>query len=138
MVLSQSLGYLCSLLQKRHLVTRKLIGPTYTETMKLMCTQTEYVLIEKQTDNLFLPWTSIVAASEVSFPTLLFAAHWYSPLSAVFIVVIVNSLLSARKLIRGTLLVNTEPFLVHVIVGTGFPLALQDKVTLLPSVTGPP
>ena len=82
--------------------------------------------------------TSSVAALEVTFPTLLFATHRYSPVSVLLTVVIVNSLLSAPKLILRTLLVNTEPFLVHVIVGTGFPLALQYKVTLLPSVTGPP
>ena len=105
--------------------------------MKLECTQTQPVLIEKQTDNLNLHLTSSVAASEVTFPSLLFATHWYSPLSALLIFVIVNSLLSAPRLIRGTLLVNTDPFLVHVIVGTGIPLALQDNVTLSPSVTGP-
>ena len=88
--------------------------------------------------DVYLHFTSSVAALEVTFPTLLFATHRYSPLSVLLTIVIVISLLSAPKLILRTLLVNTEPFLVHVIVGTGFPLALQEKVTLLPSVTGPP
>ena len=88
--------------------------------------------------DVYLHCTSSVAGLEVTFPTLLFATHRYSPLSVLLTILIVNSLLSAPKLILRTLLVNTEPFLVHVIVGTGFPLALQDKVTLSPSVTGPP
>ena len=105
--------------------------------MRLECTQTRPVLIEKQTDNLNLHLTSMVAAFEVSVPSLLSPTHRYSPLSALFILVIVNFLLSTPKLIRGTLLFNKDPFLVHDIDGTGFPLALQDKVTLSPSVTGP-
>ena len=108
----------------------------HTKTMKLECTQTQPVLIEKQTDNLNLHWTSSVAAWEIFVPSLLFATHRYSPLSALLIFVIVNSLLSSPRLIRGTLLFNTDPSLVHVIVGKGSPLALQDKVTLSPSVTG--
>ena len=96
------------------------------------------VILYSNKHDVYLHCTSSVAALEVTIPTLLFAAHRYSPLSVLLTIVIVNSLLSAPKLILRTLLVNTEPFLVHDIVGTGFPLALQNKVTLSLSVTGPP
>ena len=74
-----------------------------------------------------------VEALEVSFPTLLLATHWYSPLSVLFTFVMVSCLLSADKLIL-ELLLTGDPSFVHDIVGTGFPVALQDKVTLPPSV----
>ena len=85
----------------------------------------------------YLHWTSSVVELEVTFPSLLSATHRYSPLSALFTLFIVNSLLFAPKLILGRLLFNKDPSLVHVIDGTGSPLALQDKVTLSSSVTGP-
>ena len=48
---------------KASFIQRKLIGPDiHTKTMKLECTQTQPVLIEKQTDNLNLHLTSSVAA----------------------------------------------------------------------------
>ena len=77
--------------------------------------------------------TSSLAAFEVSFPTLLLATHRYSPLSFLFTFVIVSLLLSADKLTLELLLIG-DPSLVHDIVGTGFPIALQDKVTLPLSV----
>ena len=72
---------------------------------------------------------------EVSFPRLLFATHRYSPLSVLLTFVIVNCFLSAEKLILElSLLSKGDLFLVHEIVGTGFPIALQVKVALFPSV----
>ena len=79
-----------------------------------------------------LHWISNEAALEVSFPSLLFATQRYSPLSDLLTSVIVNFWFSAEKLILGLLLIG-DPSLVHEIVGTGFPSALQDKVKLLPS-----
>ena len=78
-------------------------------------------------------FTSTSAALEVSFPTLLLATHRYSPLSVLFTFVIANCLLSSDKLILEFLLIG-DPSLVHDIVGTGFPVALQDKATLSFSV----
>ena len=76
--------------------------------------------------------TSNLATSEVSLPTLLLTTHRYSPLSVLFTFVIVKVLLSSEKLFLA--LVSTgDPFLVHDIVGVGFPEALQDKVTFSPS-----
>ncbi len=67
---------------------------------------------------------------------MLLATHRYSPLSVLLTFVIVNCFLSSEKLILELLLVFTgDPFLVHDIVGTGFPVALQDKVTFSPSVS---
>ena len=86
---------------------------------------------------LYLHCTSSVATLEVSFPSSLLATHWYSPLSVLFTSVIVNCLLSSEKLILELLVVFTgEPSLVHDIVGAGFAVALQDNVTLSPSVVG--
>ena len=49
---------------KASFIQRKLIGPDiHTKTMKLECTQTQPVLIEKQTDNLNLHLTSSVRSS---------------------------------------------------------------------------
>ena len=77
-----------------------------------------------------------MAASEVvSFPTLLLATHRYCPLSALLTLVIVNVLLSAPKLIlESPLVLLRDPSLVHDIVGAGSPVALQEKVTLAPSL----
>ena len=69
-----------------------------------------------------------MAGFEVAFPRLLVATHLYSPLSVLFTFDIVNVLLSPPRLILESPLALT---LVHDIVGTGSPLALQDKVTLL-------
>ena len=77
-----------------------------------------------------------MAASEVvSFLTLLLATHLYCPLSALLTLVIVNLLLSSPKLIlESPLVLIKDPPLVHDIVGAGFPVALQEKVTLVPSL----
>ena len=90
-----------------------------------------FSIIANYSDSLikYLHRTFSVAALEVSFPRLLFATHWYSPLSFLFTFVIVNCFLSAEKLILIESLGT-----VHDIVGFGFPLALQDKVTLSPSL----
>ena len=56
---------------------------------------------------LYLHCTSSEAALEVAFPRLLFATHWYSPLSVLFTSVSVNCFLSAEKLILGLLFVFT-------------------------------
>ena len=70
---------------------------------------------------------------EVSFPTLLFAAHWYSPLSVLLVFVIVNNLLSCEKLILELLFMG-NPSLTQDIDGSGFPVALQDRVIFSPSI----
>ena len=69
---------------------------------------------------------------------MLLATHRYSCVLSVLVTfVIVNCLLSDDKLILGSApAFTTIPSMVHeVILGTGFPLALQDKVTFLPSST---
>ncbi len=82
-----------------------------------------FYLLEQRTR--YLHSIFIVAASEVSFPR---------PLSVLFTFLIVNCCLSYGKLIFEMLLVFTgNPFLVHEIVGSGFPVALQDKLTFSPS-----
>ena len=81
----------------------------------------------------YLHWIFSVAPLEVSFPILLFATHRYSPLSVLLTLVIVSFMLSSDKLILELLLIR-DSSLVHDIVGPGFPVALQDKVTLSPSV----
>ena len=79
-------------------------------------------------------WISILAALEVSFPRLLLATHRYSPLSVLLTLVIINCCFPPEKLILGlTFLSKGYPFLVHDIVGTGFPVALQGKIMLSPS-----
>ena len=75
---------------------------------------------------------STVATFEVSFPRLLFATHWYWPLSVLFTFNMVNSLLCFENLIL-ELLFMRDPSLVHSIIGAGFPLASQNKAKLLPS-----
>ena len=86
---------------------------------------------------LVLHWTFSVAAFEVSLPTLFSATHRYSPLSVLCTFVIVNCFLSSEKLILPVAF-KADPFLVHDIVSSGLPVALQDKVTLSPSVTVSP
>ena len=83
-------------------------------------------------DILVLHCTSNLAALEVSLPTLFLATHRYSPLSVLFTFVIVKVLLPSEKLIL-VLVFTRDPFLVHDIVGVGFPEALQDKITFSPS-----
>lgn len=87
----------------------------------------------------YLHWTSSVATSDaetyVRFPTLLFALHRYFPLSVLLRLVIVKCFWFPEKLILELLVLvsTTNPFMNHDIVGAGFPVALQDKVTLSPS-----
>ena len=83
----------------------------------------------------YLHWTSSIATSDVSFPRTLFTIHRYFPLSFLLSLVIVKCFWFPEKLILESLiLVSTEnPFMNHDIVGAGFPVALQDKVTLSPS-----
>ena len=85
--------------------------------------------------SLNLHCTSRKAAYEVTYPRLLFATHRYSPSSARLTFVIINSLLSTPKLVlESPLALMINPSLAHNIVGTGFPLALQDKVMFCPLV----
>ena len=79
----------------------------------------------------YLHSTSSVAALEVSLPRLLLAAHRYSPVSVLCTFVIVNCFLFSEILIL-PIAFTGDPFLVHEIVGAGFPSALQDKVTFSP------
>ena len=82
---------------------------------------------------MYLHWTFSEATLEVAFPRLLLATHRYSPLSLLFKFVIVNCFLSSKKLIL-PLVFKGDLFLVHDIVGAGFPATLQDKVKFSPSV----
>ena len=70
---------------------------------------------------------------EVSFPTLFLATHRYSPLSVLLVFVIVNNLLSCEKLILESLLMGNSS-LTQDIDGSGFPVALQDRVIFSPSI----
>ena len=70
---------------------------------------------------------------EVSFPTLFLATHWYSPLSVLLIFVIVNRLLSFERPILDLLFMG-DPSLTQDIDGSGFPVALQDRVIFSPSL----
>ena len=81
---------------------------------------------------LYLHCTSSLMPLEVSFPRLFLATHRYSPPSSLLTFVTVKCLFSADKLIL-KLLVITDPSLVHDNVGTGFPVALQDRVAFFPS-----
>lgn len=87
----------------------------------------------------YLHWTSSVATSYVDtyawFPTLLLALHRYFPLSVRLRLVIVKCFwFPEKRILELLILVSTEnPFMNHDIVGAGFPVALQDKVTLSPS-----
>ena len=74
-----------------------------------------------------------MAIFEEAFPTSLWATHRYFPLSDLFTFVIVNSLLSAKKLILLPLLTRFPSF-DQESTGSGFPVALQVNVTFLPSV----
>ena len=82
---------------------------------------------------LYLHCIFTVAVFEVSFPTSFLAPHLYSPLSVLLTFLIASCLLSYDKLILELSLIG-DPSLVHDIVGTGFPVALQDKVKISPSV----
>ena len=67
---------------------------------------------------------------------VLFEMHWYCPLSVLLTFVMVNCLFCDDKLILGLAVVFTAvPFMVHEKFGSGFPMALQDKVTLFSSLT---
>ena len=70
---------------------------------------------------------------EVSFPTLFLATHWYSPLSVLLIFVIVNRLLSSERPIL-ELMFRRDPSLTQDIDGSGFPVALQNRVIFFPSM----
>ena len=83
---------------------------------------------------MYLRCTSNLAALEVTFPTLFSATHRYSSLSVLLTFVIVNFFFPSEKPILEELS-RGDPFLVHDIAGTGFPLALQVKVTFCPSVS---
>ena len=79
-----------------------------------------------------LHWTFSVDTFDISSPTLFVATHWYSPLSVLLTYAIVNCLLSSEKLMR-PLVFSRDPSLVHDILGTGLPVALQDNVAFSPS-----
>ena len=83
----------------------------------------------------YLHWMSSTAALELSFPRLFFATHRYSPLSLSLEFNIVKVLFFPENLILELpLATNKNPSLVQDIIGSGFPSALQEKVTLSPSV----
>ena len=72
------------------------------------------------------------AAFDVSFPSLLLATHLYSPLPFLFTFVIVKTLLPTEKLILESFVI-ADSSLVHDVVGNGFAVELQEKVTFPPS-----
>ena len=82
-------------------------------------------------------WSVSEAASEVIVPTLLFAWHRYSWLrSVLFTFLTVSCLLSDDKPILGwTVMFTVNPSMVQEIEGFGFPVALQNRVTVSPSRT---
>ena len=86
---------------------------------------------------LFSHWSVSEAASEVLVPTLLFAWHRYLWLKSVlFTFFTVSCLLCDVKLILGWSVVFTvNPSMVQEIEGSGFPVALQNRVTVSPSRT---
>ena len=63
---------------------------------------------------------------------LFMATHRYSPLSDAAALVMVSCLLSAEEIIL-ELLRKANPSLIQNIVGSGFPVALQYMIKLLPS-----
>ena len=82
----------------------------------------------------YLQCTVNVATKDVTLSTSLLATHLYSPLSILFTFVTVSCLLSGDKLILGLAVTFFEiPFMVHERLGTGTPVATQEKVTLDPS-----
>ena len=83
---------------------------------------------------LYLHCTSNMTIIEVSFPSWLWATHRYPPLSFLFTSVIVRSELFAENLIL-LLLFTVFLTLYHENCGSGFPVALQVKVTLFLSVS---
>ena len=83
---------------------------------------------------LYLHCTSNMTIIEVSFPSWLWATHRYPPLSFLFTSVIVRSELFAEKFIL-LLLFTVFLTLYHENCGSGFPVALQVKVTLYLSVS---
>ena len=77
----------------------------------------------------YLQWTVIFATALAGLLTPLLAVHWYWIM-----------LSGVPGLVTFTIVIDEpwgktleSPILVHVIIGGGFPEALQDNVTLLPS-----
>ena len=71
----------------------------------------------------------------MAFPRLLLATHRYSPLSFLLTLVTVNCVLLTEKMnFQLCLAFIGDPFAVHEIVGTGYPVALHVKVTLTSSL----
>ena len=92
--------------------------------------------MKKESKTSYLHFTSSVTALDLTVPISLFATHLYSPLSVLLTFVIVNCLFCNDKVILGLAFVFTSvPSLVHEKVGAGFPLALQEKTVLFPSLT---
>ena len=99
----------------RKRLDRKVIGTGMKLPVKIIC----------------LPCTVNVAALELTVFTLLEATHLYSPLSVLFTLVMLSSLLTADKLIL-SLAATADPSLVQENVGSGTPFASLEKVTLNP------
>ena len=78
-----------------------------------------------------------VATLELTVSIVLLATHRYwCPLSVLVTLVIVNCLFWNDKLILGLAAAfRGDPSMVHEKFGSGFPLALQDKVAFCPSST---
>lgn len=92
------------------------------------------IIYKKKNGKVFLHWTLSALPLEETFPRLLFATHWYSPLSVLLTFTIIRFLLSLVKEIPELPLVSKgDPFIVQEVVGSGSPLELQYKVTAVPS-----
>ena len=108
-----------------------------TDNTPLLRTDHRAILGIKIKEKEYLHCIFSVATLEVTVSIALLATHRYRfPLSVLLTFVIVNCLLSDDKLIAGLAVVFTaDPFMVHETFGTGFPIALQDKVAFFPSST---
>ena len=96
--------------------------------LKILCRLSTQKNIKKK----LLHWTSTSQAMDVEAANTYMAIHRYSPLSDAAALVMVSCLLSADEMIL-ELLRMRDPSLVHIIIGSGFPIALQYMVRLPPS-----
>lgn len=81
-----------------------------------------------------LHWTLSALGLEETFPRLLCATHWYSPLSVLSKLIIVScSFKLLRETLEFLLVFSGEPFTVQDTVGVGLPSTKHDKDTSVPS-----
>ena len=117
------------------MVNQDLRSQTFQNWANNLLSYLNAIIYKKKNRKAFLHWTLSVLALEETFPKLLFATHWYSPLSVLLTFTIVRCLLSSVKEMPELPLVSKgDPFIVQTIVGPGSPLELQCKVTAVPSI----